>query len=100
MKFKRGQSGNPRGRPQGAVAKFRPDIAKMFAENNFNPLLNLIKLEPTLTEVKDKIKCNEILAPYFAPILKSIELTAEEKSLFKFSINIVKDEKIDESNNI
>ncbi len=85
------------GRPRGCRDKFRPDVAQMFKEWNFNPLLNLKIMAETSEDEDIRFGCNKELAQYFAPKLKSVEYTGDSNPL-NFNINIQKNN--DESNNL
>lgn len=88
MPYKKGESGNLKGKPKGSRDKFRPDVAKMFREWDFNPLLELQKIYKATPNDLVKARCCTELAKYFAPQLRSIELSADERALFKFTVNI------------
>ncbi len=76
--FKPGQSGNPSGRPIGATNKNKINVAKLFAEHNFNPLFEAMKIARTTEDIDKKFeRCME-LAQYYAPKLKAIENSMDE----------------------
>ena len=59
-KFKKGQSGNPRGRPK------LPETFKQFAKEKSIESIQMLYYMMTNTEVKDdiKVKCAEIIISY------------------------------------
>ncbi|MHB1222413.1 MAG: DUF5681 domain-containing protein [Gammaproteobacteria bacterium] len=82
--FKKGQSGNPGGRPRGKSY----DVAKILEEAGCNPFLVLAKL--ALESRSDKVKCEAAsqLARYIAPQLKSIEHSTSEDSKLNITLNL------------
>ena len=72
MAFKKGESGNIHGRKKGSANKYRPDVAKMFLEWDFNPLKNLKDLALRTDDDDVYFQCNKELAQYYAPKLKSV----------------------------
>lgn len=76
MKFEKGHSGNPDGRPPGTKNKVSEEIRNRindFLDNNFELIQNdLLELEP-----KDRIKFYIELLQYGLPKLKQVELTNE-----------------------
>lgn len=90
MGWVKGVSGNPAGRVPGSsnVNKYR--VLKVFED--FNPLENLkaLALRAECEGDWDRYEsCNEILAPYFAPKFKSVELTGDAENPLAFNVNIV-----------
>jgi hypothetical protein len=77
--FKKGEVGNPAGRPKGSKNKFKIDASEVFKKHNYNPLIELIKLgqKENLTD-RLRMETNAELCQYLYPKLKSVEITADE----------------------
>lgn len=77
MKYQKGQSGNPEGRPLGAKDKTNKEIRETFktlVEGNLSEIQNWI----TLTAQKDPAKAIDVvlkLSEFCIPKLKATELT-------------------------
>lgn len=74
----KGKSANPAGRPPGIGKKLRLDVAAMLAENDFNPILEMIALarEPkTGARIKREILSD--LASFVLPKLKPVDFIDE-----------------------
>jgi len=89
MPFKKGECGNPLGKPVGASRKKDAlmDVAQICKDNNFNPFECLIELA-TKEGVSDRIRCDAAseLAAYLAPKLKCIDHTSEDGSQFMINL--------------
>lgn len=98
MKFKKGESGNPKGRPRGARNKTRSDVVDMIArivENNLATFQNdLDSLEP-----RERVRAITSLMGYVVPKLQattSDELIAAEYEHLSALMEQAPDEVIDE----
>jgi hypothetical protein len=71
--FQRGQSGNPKGRPKGAISKLSKDLRLQisdFLEQNFEKVVK----EFNRMSGKDKLKFYTDLLAFALPRLQSIEM--------------------------
>jgi type II secretory pathway component PulF len=76
MKYKKGNSGNPKGKPKGAKNKVTLDLRKAitdFLTNNFNEVVT----EWQKTKGKEKLTFYRDLLRYSVPMLQAIELTTD-----------------------
>lgn len=81
MKYQKGQSGNPAGRPKGAVNKASKDLRKSvtaFLQDNWEKVQrDFDKLDP-----KDRLQFYEKMMQYGLPKLQSIEYVSDvEKAI-------------------
>lgn len=77
MPFKKGQSGNPAGKPVGIERKI-VNAAKIMHENHFCPILHAIYLfHDQDTKIKEKVEILKMLADKYAPNLKALEIKGE-----------------------
>ena len=88
MPFKKGESGNPAGRPQGAKTKVNEEIRQRivsFLGNNFDSIENdLQELEP-----KDRIKFYIDLLSFGLPKLKQVELTNDPDAITHEDLDLI-----------
>jgi hypothetical protein len=78
--FKKGVSGNPKGKPKGATTKYKIDVYKLCVENNFDPVLNIMKIERETSDMVLKFNCNKEILQYVAQKLKAVEHTIQENN--------------------
>ena len=79
--FKKGQSGNPAGKPKGTISKKRR-VLNLYDEMtkrapNFNLLDEFMKVYNE-GDLKVKLDVLKTLAPHIAPTLKSIDISQHE----------------------
>lgn len=75
-RFKPGESGNKDGRPKGAKTKFRLKTAmEVFEETGFNPIAALVEFAINGDTADRRHRATSELARYYAPQLKSTEIT-------------------------
>lgn len=88
MPFKRGQSGNPEGKPPGTKNKINQEIRQRianFLDENFDKVKeDLEKLEP-----KDRVRFYIELLQFGLPKLKAIELTSDPNSISDEDLNLI-----------
>lgn len=97
MKYQKGQSGNPEGRPLGAKDKTNKEIRETFktlVEGNLPEIQNWI----TLTAQKDPAKAIDLilkLSEFCIPKLKATELTANtnDQTIIVYPPNFSTDER-------
>ena len=74
MKFQKGVSGNPRGRPLGSVNKttlsVRDMLSKAHAKNFESIMLQIDEMS-----LKERLQFNRDILPYIAPKLQSLEVS-------------------------
>lgn len=88
MPFKRGQSGNPEGKPPGTKNKINQEIRQRianFLDENFDKVKeDLEELEP-----KDRVRFYIELLQFGLPKLKAIELTSDPNSISDEDLNLI-----------
>jgi hypothetical protein len=93
--FKKGESGNPNGRPKGAKNKIRFDVAEILKAEKCNPFKILAQIalgntdynnDRPITAYLRKDAAAE-LAGYVAPKLKSVEITSDQLDNFTVMLN-------------
>ena len=94
--FQKGVSGNPAGKKPGTTNEFTRTIRQFFIDRDFNPLLKMVELAHLTEDETIKFGCYKELAQYYAPKLRSMEVTGEVQNPLNFVINIKKGHK-DES---
>lgn len=72
--YKKGETGNRNGRPKGSKNKYRLDVASLFTERNYNPILEMIDDANFLKkEIKENLKKST-----------QYEMEGDEKKAFDF----------------
>lgn len=87
-KFAKGNTANLAGRPKGSLGRFRIDVGKILRDNNFCPILEMVKIALQSEKEENRIACCKEIAKYAAPQLKAMEVTGEDGKAFKFVVNI------------
>jgi len=78
MKYEKGVSGNPKGRPKGAVNKTTKSLRDLLTDAhqvNFEKLLSQIDK----MSLKERLQFNRDILPYIAPKLSNVQI--QEDSL-------------------
>lgn len=100
--FKKGQSGNPNGRPVGAKSIKRFDVAQILGGLGYCPFTHLYKManDPTWSK-RERTQAACELAGYVSPKLKAIEISADElKEGFSMVFNVNKEKVADGVDNV
>ena len=82
MAFKKGQSGNIKGRKIGTPNKTTTGLREKFTlllEDNFEKL----QTDIDLLEPKDRVKTLLGISKFVIPVLKSTELTTDDTNIFQ-----------------
>ena len=104
MAYKKGESGNLKGRPVGTTKKYLIERASAITETldsvGCDPFLVLADI--ALNGRSEKIKCEAAaeLAQYLTPKLKSVELSTKDDKGFNFYFNSQPPEQDDQKENI
>lgn len=89
--YKKGHSGNPAGRPKGAVTKLsiaRLKVIELYEQQNFNPFLELINLYRNAKRENIKLQALIELCSYAAPKLKHVEMAQDTENPFVINLNM------------
>jgi len=99
MAFKKGESGNPKGKPKGAVGKKTAiwnEIGEWFAtdgiESYKSNLIELMSSDDTDTRLKAMDKFNALIE-FFKPKLARTELVGDEKKPLNIEVTKTYDKK-------
>ncbi|MFW5886366.1 MAG: DUF5681 domain-containing protein [Bacteroidota bacterium] len=88
MPFKKGESGNPEGRPPGTKNKVNQEIRERinnFLDENFETIeSDFLALEP-----KDRARFYTELLQYGAPKLKAIEMTNDSEAVSHEDLDLI-----------
>jgi len=91
MPFKKGHSGNPSGRPIGAVNKTTKELREQLSTIIKEEIQQLPSYFKSITDNKTKIELLSKFLPYIVPKMQSIKEKEEKiKELKEIKINIVK----------
>ena len=91
MPFKKGHSGNPSGRPIGAVNKTTKELREQLSTIIQEEIQQLPSYFKSITDNKTKIELLSKFLPYIVPKMQSIKQEVNEKEeLREIKINIVR----------
>lgn len=75
MPFKPGQSGNPAGRPKGALGKFAKKTAQRVAESGMTPIDYLVSVyRDESVDLRERVLAARSAAPYCHAKLSNVEM--------------------------
>lgn len=87
--FKKGQSGNPSGKPKGLKSRIKFEFSQTCKDQNFDPCLELIKIVKNQeNSVHARVAAASEIASYIAPKLKAMEISTSEDQQESFQMNI------------
>ena len=76
------------GRIKGTPNKNNSQLVQLIAERypNYHPVLALVEIAKTTTEVAIQVQANKEVAKYYCPQLKSIEIKEEASEITKIVV--------------
>jgi len=106
--FKKGQSGNPAGRPKGSKNRIIYDIAEILQRKKCNPFeilsdiaMGTVEGYPKLVGIQARREAASDLCQYLLPKLKSVEITSDEfVEGFQMVFNVNKEKVADAVDNV
>tara|TARA_R110002049_G_scaffold230196_2_gene402343 strand:+ start:4033 stop:4335 length:303 start_codon:yes stop_codon:yes gene_type:complete len=87
-KFKKGESGNPAGKPKGALNKTTKEMKEILNKALFGDAQSIID-DLALLEPKDRLMIKAKFAPFILPSMKAVEakVITEGDTSLGFNIN-------------